>query len=134
VTSPNVELVRRIYADWGRGDFSSADWAHPEIDYEVADGPLAGRWKGVEAMAASWGDVLRAFEGLHAEAEELREVGDDCVLALIHNTGRGKVSGLDLGQVASHGANVFYVQDGQVTRLVVYWERERAFADLGLSG
>jgi ketosteroid isomerase-like protein len=30
------------------------------------------------------------------------------------------------------GANLFHFRGGKVTRLVVYWDRERAFVDLGL--
>jgi len=40
--SPNVELVRSIIEAWERGDYSSAEWAHPEIEYVFADGPLDG--------------------------------------------------------------------------------------------
>jgi ketosteroid isomerase-like protein len=131
VSSANLDLVRSIYAPWERGDFSSAEWAHAEIEVEFADGPTPGKWTGLAEMATGWGEVLRAWEGFRAEAEEYRELDGERVLVLTRNSGRGKGSGLEVGQIHTSGANVFHLRAGKVTRLVLYWDRERALADLG---
>jgi ketosteroid isomerase-like protein len=132
VSQERLELVRSIFAAWERGDFSSAEWAHPEIEFVSADGPTPGSWTGVAAMAGAWRETLDAFEELRAEADEYRALDDERVLVLMHFSGRGKTSGLEVGDIQMKGANLFRVRDGKVTRLATYWERERAFADLGL--
>jgi ketosteroid isomerase-like protein len=132
MSQEDVEIVRSIFAAWERGDFSSADWAHPEIEFVAADGPEPGGWTGVAAMAEAWREALAAFEELRTEADEFRVLDDERVLVLMRFRGRGRTSGLEVGETQMKGANLFQVRDRKVTRLVTYWDRERAFADLGL--
>jgi ketosteroid isomerase-like protein len=133
MSEENVELVRSIFAAWERGDFSSAEWADPEIEYVIADGPAPGTWRGLSGMAEGQRDFLGAWEGLRTVADGYRELDNERVLVLTHQSGRGKTSGLDVGQMRAKGAVVLHIRDGKVTRLVIYWGRDRALADLGLA-
>jgi ketosteroid isomerase-like protein len=133
MTSANLELVRSIYASWERGDYSAAEWAHPEIDWVLPDGPAPGSWTGSDGMAEGFGDFLSAWEDFRVKAEEFRELDGERVLVLVHQSGRGKASGLEIGQMRSKGASLFHISGGKVTRLVIYLDREYALADLGLA-
>jgi ketosteroid isomerase-like protein len=128
----NLDLVRSIYAAWERGDFSSAEWAHSEIEFVAADGAETGK-AGLAATADGVREFLSAWEEFRVEADEYRDLDDQRVLVLDHRSGRGKTSGLDLGHVRTTGARLFHIRDGKVTRLIVYFDRERALAQLGLS-
>jgi ketosteroid isomerase-like protein len=131
--SENLDLVRSIYAAWERGDFSSADWAHPEIDFVIAGGPAPGRWTGLTAMADVWREVLSAWDDYSGAADAYRELDGERILVFLHLGGRGKTSGMEVDQLVGTGATLFHIADGKVRRLVVYFDRERALADLGLS-
>jgi ketosteroid isomerase-like protein len=128
-----VDLVRSIYTAWERGDFSSSQWAHPEIEWVAADGLTPGTRTGLVGMAQSFRDFGSAWEEYRVEVDEYRELDDERVLVLLHYSGRGKKSGLELGHLRARHAQLVHVRGGKVTRLVVYSDRERALADLGLA-
>jgi ketosteroid isomerase-like protein len=132
IVSTNLDLVRSLYTAWERGDWSSADWAHPEIEFVSADGPSRWSVSGVAALAEAWREFLETWEEWRVEAEDFRELDDERVLVLIRIGGRGKASGLEVDQMSAKGANLFHIRDGKVTRLALYWDRERALADVGL--
>jgi ketosteroid isomerase-like protein len=132
MSSPNLDLVRSIYAAWERGDFGSAEWADPEIEFVIADGTDPGVWTGMAGLAGAWREVLSVWDGLRMEVDDYRPLDDERVLALPTWTGRARTSGLDLAEMPSTGASLFRMRDGKVTTLVNYWDRKRAFADLGL--
>jgi ketosteroid isomerase-like protein len=132
MTSANLDLVRSIYADWERGDFDRADWADPDIEYVRAERPEAGTWTGLAGMAEGARTYLDAWDELRFVAREYRELDDERVLVFDDRSGRGRTSGLELAQVRTQSAHVFQVRGGKVTKLIIYLDRDRALADLGL--
>ena len=131
--SANLDLVRSIYAAHERGDYGSTEWAHPDIEFVIPDGPEPVSLKGVSATMGWARDFLSAWEGFRIKVDEYRELDDERVLVLSHYTGRGKTSGLDLGQMGTLGASLFHVRASKVIKLVVYFDRERGLPDLALA-
>jgi ketosteroid isomerase-like protein len=133
VPSANLDLVRSIYAAWELGDWSSTDWADPEIEFVIADGPDPGTVTGLSAMGSGWRDFLTAWDDYRLQADEYRELDDERVLVLLHASGRGKTSGVELGLTNEQGANVLYITDGKVSTFVAYFDHRRALAELGVA-
>ena len=129
MSEENVAAARAIYAAWERGDYSSADWADPDIVYVQPDAPEAFEVRGVEAMGAAWSEWLDQWDEFRSEADEYIDAGDT-VLILTRFAGRGKQSGVAVDGLP--GAALMTFRDGRVTRLVAYENRDHAFEDAGL--
>ena len=133
--SENLDLVRSIVAGWERGQFrGAATWAHRDIEFVVADGPEPGRWFGLRGIEEGANAILSPFTHARIQAEAYRELDRERVLVLVHNSGRGRTSGLEIEQTHVKAADVFHVRDNKVIRLVAYWDRGHALADVGLEG
>jgi ketosteroid isomerase-like protein len=132
MASANLELVRSVCSAWGRGDYSSTEWADPDIEFVFADGPAPGSWTGLAGMEEGWRAWLSAWEDFRQEVEEYRELDGERVLVLFRFSGSGKTSGLKLEQMGAKAAGLFHVRGSKVNRFVGYLDREPALADLGL--
>jgi ketosteroid isomerase-like protein len=133
MASANLDLARSIYSNWERGDFSSTAWADPKIEYVIVDGPAPGNWKGLTALEEAGLGVLSAWKDLRVEAEECRELDNERVFVLTRLSGRGKTSDVELGQMRAKGLDLLHIRDGKVIRFVLYWDRARAFTDIGIA-
>jgi ketosteroid isomerase-like protein len=130
--SENLDLVHSVYGAWERGDFTKGvDWADPDIELVFVDGPEPGTWRGLTDMTAHWRQFATAWKDWRILAQEYRELAHDRVLVLVRFAGSGTTSKLDMSQLGD-GTHVWHVRDGKATRMVVYFDRDRAFADLGL--
>ena len=52
---------------------------------------------------------------------------------VLHFIGRAKASGMDLAEMRTKQAALFQIRRDKVTRLALYWDQNRALADLGLA-
>jgi ketosteroid isomerase-like protein len=137
MSSANLDLLRSIYAAWERGDWTAPPtWADPEIEFVLADGPDPTRAKGVAEMVAVFTrDFLSTWDHLRTEAQEYRELDGERILVHIHNHGRGRTSGMEISELMGkgEGANIWFIRQGTVVKVIMYWDRARALADLGLA-
>jgi ketosteroid isomerase-like protein len=129
----NIDVARSVYGDWSRGDFDSAEWLAPDIEFVIADGPAPDHARGLDGMVASVRDLMGGIDELKIEAQDFRTLEGDRVLVLIRFSGRFRKSGIALEQTGSLSAHVWHVQDGKATKLVLYWDRDRALAELGIA-
>jgi ketosteroid isomerase-like protein len=130
--SANLDLVRSIYTTWERGDFSSTEWADPEIEWVRNDGPDPGTWRGLDGMAASSREYMGAWEDMRFEAEEHRELYEGRILVLTRISARGRSSGFEVGQLQARSAALWQLHAGKVKRIDFWYDSDLALADLGL--
>ena len=128
----NLDLVRSIYADLERGDFTSVDWANPQMEYVLMDGPSPATFTGLTEIARGVREILSPWKDLCDVIDEYRELDDERVLVLLRFDLRGKTSGLGLDASWTRGAEIVHIKQGRVTRIVKYFDRDHALADLGL--
>jgi ketosteroid isomerase-like protein len=131
MASANLDIVRSILQEWERGDFSSAEWAHPEIEYLSADPVLLLDGVGLGEMAKAWRNWLGAWEDFHVDGDKYRQLDGERVFVFVRYSGRGNPGGLQVEPIDA--ACLFHLHDGKVVKLVLYWDRDRALADLGLA-
>jgi ketosteroid isomerase-like protein len=122
MSEENVEIVRRVYEYWARGDFRGTDPFDPEVDFEMVDWPHQTRTRGIEEMWKTWRSTLSAFVDFRSIPTEFAAYGAN-VLVLNRIEARGKESGADVG---ADTASLWTLENGRVVRLALYWDVEAA--------
>ena len=128
----NVDALRPIYDEWGRGNFTPMfDVYADDMEWGwSAEFPgLAGVYRDPAERNARLHEWLSPWEHWTCEAEEYVEHGDH-VVVLARYRGRGKGSGVE---VDTRGAHVWTLRNGRVVRLEVFANRARALESLGLA-
>ena len=129
----NAEVIRQLYEQWSRGDFSNREPFADDLDFELAGWvlfePEPIRARGVDGMAEVWREVLGGWEAFRTgPVDKLFEDGDT-VVVLNRLVGRGRQSGIEVD--AYRGA-VFTFRAGKISR-VYLTDAEEALATIGRS-
>jgi ketosteroid isomerase-like protein len=116
-TSPNVELVQRIYEEFNE-TVELPRWALQEsIEWQPpADEPDNGLRRGVDAVTAYVREWSSTFDDYHCEVHDLIDRGESVVAAL-HLHGRIGGSGSPLRIPLTQ---VWTIRDGMVVRVDEY--------------
>jgi ketosteroid isomerase-like protein len=130
MSEANIEVVREIFSAWERGDFSTADWADPEIEFRLP-GPDPRVYRGIESMGRAWAEWLGVFDDLSVVDEAFHDAGDQVVVQQVFR-GKGKGSGIPVDEIP--GASVLTLRDGKVIRIEGHTTLESAMDAAGLQG
>jgi ketosteroid isomerase-like protein len=123
--SRNVETVRQAIEAYRRGELDGLLGLARE-DFEVylpPNLPNAGRYVGHDGFLTWLNQWLDAWEDFTIEIKEADPVGARHVVAMVHQSGRGKGSGIP---VEMDVAYVWDVKDGELAALQMYASREEA--------
>ena len=133
MSQENLEVIRRLYEHWERGDFSTTDFFDPEIVYSrigTETPGMEGEWRGLEEMSEGTRDYFRVFSDLRIEAERIIDLGDDRVLVLTRQTGHGKLSGVPFDHQLG---DLMTLKAGKIVAMDAYWHRTEALDAAGLT-
>ena len=133
MTDQNIEAIRCIYEEWGRGNFTPKfDLYSPDLEWGWSDEfpDIHGVHREPESRSDRMLEWLRQWEDFHIQAEEYISAGE-VVVVLCRTMGRGKVSG---AVVDSQGGHVWTMRTGRAGRLEIFSSRSQALKAAGLSG
>ena len=125
----NLELARRAYDAWNRGDVDGVlALCHPELEYRSSgDYPgLDPTYRGREGFRKFERDFRATWESLTIDIERLEDHGEQVVVL-----GTFEARGRDGMTVRRPGANVVTFRDGLAVRIDAYGEWDGALEAVG---
>jgi ketosteroid isomerase-like protein len=123
VSEQNLEVARKAIAAVSEGDAEAyAAVCAPDVELFTAFAAFEGHFTGIQGVRDFFANIRDAASSVHYEVEDLRPVGPDRVIALLHLTAESR-AGMKVDQAT---ANVYDLEDGKLTRVRVYLDHDEA--------
>ena len=132
MSQENVEVVRRLYAEFNRSGRPELDILDPAVVWYQPDeiGGGRGSYHGHEGVLHAIGEMQATFDHFQAVPEQFIEAGGDRILVLARHRGTGRGSGVPVDAPVGH---VLTLRDGKVIEWRAYLDRAGALQAVGLS-
>lgn len=131
MSQENVETVRRMFTQLPADPASYFAVLDPDVEFDTTSspGPYAGIYRGHEAVRGFMRHWLGTWADYEIEADEVIDAGDDLVVVVLTERGRGRGSGV---RVQNQLAQVWTMRDGKAIRINRYSTRAEALEAVGL--
>jgi ketosteroid isomerase-like protein len=132
MSQENVEIVRRQFEAFEQGGLDAvAEFWHPDIDWRAVEGAAddVGLIRGRDGLRRYYEGWIEVFDQLHAEVGEVIFEAEERVAVVVHNSGRGRSSGV---RTEGRYYVVCKVRDGLIVSGREYETREEALDTAGL--
>ena len=130
MSEENLEIVRRVYSAWARGDFRAGTELYAPETVLVLRPPLpeAGTYHGPEAIGGYMRSFLEPWDEAIIVGEDFAAAGDR-VLVRVHQQATGTGSG---APVEMRYFQVWTFRDGSVIRIESIQDRSEALEAAGI--
>ena len=130
MSQENLEVVRRVYEGWGRGDFRVPERLYDPYVLLVLrpEFPDSGAYCGAGEIRGYMQQLLTAWDGFAISGEEFINVGDSVVVG-VRQQGTGTGSGASTG---FHYFQVWTFRGASVIRIESIRTRAEALEAAGL--
>jgi ketosteroid isomerase-like protein len=131
MSQENVEAFREVIkAINERGADAGLDLLDAEVQFrEDPKFPEATVYRGRDEVVRNFREFTASFEYYRFEIEELRDAGDDKVMAVLREQARGKASGLNVDRRSGWVAPF---RDGKALSFEIYLDPADALGAVGL--
>jgi ketosteroid isomerase-like protein len=132
MSQENIEIVRRAWDAWIRGDPEGMYACYADdVVWDLThfrDWP-ENTYRGIDGVRRFFAEWLEVWDALEVGVDEIFAAPDGRVLSLAWNRAKGRTSGAPMefrwGQIAT-------IEDGRICRLDNYDDRDEALAAAGL--
>jgi ketosteroid isomerase-like protein len=134
MSEENVALARKAIDALNRADFDAfLALLSPDVEWKALEGVsgIGEQYRG-RAEVREWIELMleNAEEGVHAEIEQMSDLGDDRVFIGLVLTARRQGSGLPFEY---RTWQIVWFADGLISGRQVFWTRAEALKTAGLS-